>query len=195
MGEQGLIPGVDAIPAKDGGGKCAGLSIRERLLVFARLLVLQHDEDGLAVPTAVDAAVAAGLVANPDNRDSAKSLASRHRRNPVVMAEISRLRAQIEGEQDASRAEVLGMWRGLYSELTGKRKIRVASHDAEGNFTGFKQTLIYKPELAEKVVEKMARAAGVLEDGRKAVQVDVGERVLISGVPVMSDSEWEAAHG
>jgi len=184
------IDGIEAAPVVERARLC-NLALQERLRLFARYLVQGFDDAGLPVDSNTAAALAAGI---GSNRESARALAARYIRSPVVIAEMGLHRTRLEGEADANRAEVVGYWRQLVQENTAQRKIKVPVMDDAGKVTGFKEVYRYDAVLAEKVVEKMARATGVLKDG-KTIDAQPGDTVIIAGKADLSAEEWGEKYG
>lgn len=192
MNGQQQIGVVGVEPAPEQHPVRANLSFHERLKLFATYLVQGFTDDGETIQYDWEAAFAAGI---GNNKDSSKALASRYKRSHVVLAEMHAHRIRLEGEQVAHRAEVWDMWRSLYQESTATRKIKVPVMGRDGKVKGFTKTVVYNPALAEKIIEKMARAAQILDDGNRGGAVAASAPIIIAAAAEMSIDDWSRAHG
>lgn len=189
MTEQLVINGVE--PEVKNSNIPSNLALKEKLKLFARYLVYGFTDDGESIDYQWQAAYYAGI---GNSKDSASTLSTRYINNPVVIAEMLLQRAKLEGEAESNRAEVFGYWRKLVQENTGERKVRMPTHDANGNVTGFVETYHYEPAVAEKVIEKMAKATKVLDDSKSSSGAGTQPLVIV-GKSNMKEEEWMSAYG
>ena len=187
--EQLVINGVE--PEVKNSNIPSNLALKEKLKLFARYLIYGFTDEGESIDYQWQAAYYAGI---GNSKDSASTLSTRYLNNPIVIAEMALQRAKLEGEAESNRAELFGYWRKLVQENTGERKVRKPTQDANGNVTGFVDAYHYEPVVAEKVLEKMAKAAKVLDDG-KVSSVANAQSVVIVGKSDMQEDEWLAAYG
>lgn len=188
---QTTIPGIEPAPEPE---KVTGVNalLEERLKRFARYLVLGHTEDGSEITSDTHAAELAGI---GSNHNSSRNLASRYKKHPVVRAEMHRIRTHFAGQADASAQEIWGGWRDLLQQSTGQVKVKVPVYNAKGEFLGEKHQRMFKPDVAAKVLEQMAKAAGVLND-KPVEQVGAGlPPIIIAAQADIDADEWAKKYG
>ncbi len=189
---QTTIPGIEPAPEPE---KVTGVNalLEERLKRFARYLVLGHTEDGSEITSDTHAAELAGI---GSNHNSSRNLSARYKKHPVVKAEMHRVRTYFAGQVEASAQEVWGGWRDLLQQTTGQVKVKVPVYNSKGEFVGNKPQRVFKPDVAERVLEKMAKAVGVLDE-KSTGQDGAGAMpaVIIAATAEVDADEWAKKYG
>lgn len=169
-----------------------------KLRHFARALEMRIDPiTGEEVKDNTDAAFKAQL---GKTKRSAASMASQYKNHPIVLAERLKARREMAGQSAKTQSEVIGGWRMLLEMTTGQVPVRMPVTDLEGKPVLDKDTnkpimtdkYFWKPDIAEKVLEKMGKSAGLLDNKADTTQQPT---LIISANPDISPEEWAKQYG
>ena len=170
-----------------------------KLRHFAQALVMRIDPvTGDEVKDNTDAALKAGL---GKNKRSAASMASQYKHHPIVLAEMERAKRVLFGSALATHAEVMGGWRSLLDMTMGLKPVVLPIVDDKGeavidpktNRPAAREEYIIKPDVAEKVLEKMGKAVGLLDN--KTDTTIQQPTLIISANPDINPEEWAKQYG
>jgi hypothetical protein len=193
LGLDQIAPAVEINQSREGDVFFA------KLRHFAQALVMRFDPlTGEEIKDNTDAAFKAGL---GKTKRSAASMASQYKSHPIVLAEIEKTKRELAGASAKTHAEVIGGWRMLLEMTTGQRSVRMPVTDLEGNPVLDKETnqpvfmnkYFWKPDVAEKVLEKMGKATGLLDN--KTDTSTQRPALIISANPDISPEDWAKQYG
>ena len=170
-----------------------------KLRHFAQALVMRIDPvTGEEIKDNTDAAFKAGL---GKTKRSAASMASQYKHHPIVLAEMERAKRVLFGNALATHAEVMGGWRSLLDMTMGLKPVVLPLVNDKGEAVidpntqkpAMREEYIVKPDVAEKVLEKMGKAVGLLDN--KTDTTIQQPTLIISANPDISPEEWANKYG